>query len=85
MVSRVVPPDELIPTCHALAQDMLSCVPEALRGYKRVIDEGFATTFAEGLALEAKASRENAKELSAEEIARRRKSIQERGRGQSRS
>ena len=27
LVNRVVAPDELLPTCHALARDMLSCDP----------------------------------------------------------
>ena len=32
LVSRVVPADELLPTCRALARDMLSCDPEVLKG-----------------------------------------------------
>ncbi len=44
---------------------MLSCEPEVLRGYKRVIDEGFAATFADGLRIETKANREHARSLTA--------------------
>ena len=54
LVNRVVASDALLSTCHALAHDMLSCDPEVLRAYKRVIDEGYAATFADGLALEDK-------------------------------
>ena len=38
LVNRVVEPEALLSTCRALAEDMLSCDPETLRGYKRVID-----------------------------------------------
>jgi enoyl-CoA hydratase len=83
LLVRVVPPDELLTTCDQIARDVLSCVPEALRGYKRLIDEGFATTFGEGLRREAEASRAHAARVGAEEIARRREDVQARGRSQS--
>jgi enoyl-CoA hydratase len=82
LVNRVVPPDELLPACQRLAADMLSCDPESLRGYKRLIDAGFATTFEEGLHLEARASREHAKAVTPELVAARRGVVQERGRRQ---
>ena len=84
LVSRVVAPDELLPTCRALARDMLSCDPEVLVNYKRVIDEGFAATFADGLRLEAEASRRHASAVTPDAIAGRRATVQERGRAQSR-
>ena len=62
---------------------MLSCDPESLRGYKQLIDDGFATTFAAGLRLEARASREHAKSITPEIVAKRRGAVQERGRRQS--
>jgi enoyl-CoA hydratase len=81
LVNRVVPPDQLLPTVRRLAQDMLSCDPDLLRGYKQVLDEGYATTLAEGLEVEQRASRALA--IRPERVAERRKSIQERGRSQS--
>lgn len=84
LVSRVVPPAELLPTCERLARDMLSCDPTVLRSYKRVIDEGFAATFADGMRLEAEASRRHASAVKPEAIAQRRAAVQERGRSQSR-
>ena len=39
----------------ALAHDMLSCDPDMLKAYKRVIDDGYATTFGEGLRIEGDA------------------------------
>lgn len=83
LVSRVVAPDELMPTCRALAQDMLSCEPSTLRGYKKVIDDGFATTFGEAMALESERSRFHAKSVHPDEIEGRRAGIQARGRRQS--
>jgi len=83
LVNRVVAPAELLPTCRALAKDMLSCVPEVLRGMKRVIDEGFATTLSEGLKIEHEAWRARVQQVTPETIADRRASIQQRGRTQS--
>ena len=70
---------------RSLGRDMLSCVPEVLRRYKKVIDEGYATTFSDGLALETRASRDYGRTVKPEVFASRRKSVQERGRAQSRS
>ena len=82
LVNRVVQPDELLPTCRALARDMLSCDPTLMRAYKRVIDEGYATTFGEGLRIENDTSRAHARTLTAESIATRRAGVQARGREQ---
>jgi enoyl-CoA hydratase len=83
LVSRIVAPEELLPTCQALARDMLSCDPTVLRGYKRVIDEGFAVDFGAGRRLETEASRAHARAVTSDAIAERRRSVQERGRAQS--
>ncbi len=84
LVNRVVAPDELLPACRALARDMQSCDPEVVRGYKRVIDRGFAETFADGLRTEADANQAHARALTPERIAARREAVQARGRAQSR-
>ena len=82
LVNRVVSQAELLPTCRQLAADMLSCDPASLRGYKQLIDAGFATTFEEGLRLEARVSRDHAKAITPEMVAKRRAAVQERGRRQ---
>jgi enoyl-CoA hydratase len=82
LANRVVAPDELLPTCRALARDMLSCDAVVMRAYKRVIDEGFGQTFADGLRIENDASRAHARTLTAESIATRRAGVQSRGRQQ---
>lgn len=82
LVNRVVAPEELLSTCRALAKDMLSCVPETVRALKQLIDEGFATTFADGLQLEVDTARAHVGQISSEAIAARRATIQQRGRQQ---
>jgi enoyl-CoA hydratase len=83
LVNRVVPAEELIPTCVALARDMLSCDPRVVREVKRLIDAGYAATLAEGLRAEDAASREHMKRMTSGAIAARRAALQERGRSQS--
>lgn len=82
LVNRVVEPWELLPTCKALARDMLSCDQSILRAYKRVIDAGFRTTLREGLALELRENRERSASLTPEQIRARRAAVQDRGRTQ---
>jgi hypothetical protein len=76
LVNRVVAPADLLPTCLALARDMLSCEPKTMRAYKALIDRGFARPLAEGIALERDASREHVKQVSAADVAARRQAIQ---------
>jgi enoyl-CoA hydratase len=80
LVNRVVEPDDLLPTCTALARDMASCVPHVLRGYKRLIDEGAGMPLSEALAHERNVAIESAKATSTATIARRRDEVQRRGR-----
>ena len=84
LVNRVVPADELLPICHALAQDMLSCVPEVMREYKRLIDRGHALSLGDGLALEHEISRARNARVTGDDVAARRAGIQQRGRAQAR-
>ena len=81
-MNRVVPAGELLSTCHQLALDMLSCDPPSLRRYKQMIDRGYAGTFADGMALEQRISREHMAGVTPEAVAARRAGIQDRGRQQ---
>jgi enoyl-CoA hydratase len=84
LVNRVVAPEQLLPTCKALARDILSTEPKTRREIKRLIDAGWGTTFSEGMRLELEASRDHSrKEVTAERVAARRTGIQQRGRSQS--
>ncbi len=85
LVNRVVSGPELLPTCLALADDMLSCNPAVLQEVKRLIDTGYATTLEHGLRLEDAAARAHAGRVSSADIATRRAAVQDRGRQQSRS
>jgi len=80
LVNRVVAPEELLPACRALAADMLSCDPKALRGYKKLIDEGYGMAFSDALSHEAEAAVGFATGVTADEIAARREGVMERGR-----
>jgi len=82
LVNRVVSPEALLPTCRQLAKDMLGCEPATMRAYKKLIDQGFAETFGDGLRREIQASLDHVKSVSSQAIAERRKGIQERGRTQ---
>jgi enoyl-CoA hydratase len=82
LVNRVVAPEELLPTCRALAKDILSCVPEMVRDLKRVIDAGYGVSLSEGLRIEKEAWAEQVRQVTPEAIATRRTAIQQRGRTQ---
>jgi enoyl-CoA hydratase len=82
LVNRVVPADELLPTCRKLAEDMLSVVPECLPAYKKLIDDGFAEDFGTALKTERRVSSAANKAVTPDAVAERRKGIQERGKQQ---
>lgn len=82
LVSRVVPPEQLLPAALSLARDMQTCPREVLRSYKRLIDEGYRETMKDGLALETKRSLEHMRSVSAADISARRAGVQSRGRAQ---
>ena len=82
LVGSVVAPAELLPSAQALARDVLSCDPKSIRGYKRVIDEGFALPFREALALESRAASRHMESVTPEQVRGRRAAIQQRGRAQ---
>jgi enoyl-CoA hydratase len=79
LVNRVVAPEDLLPTCRALAQDMLSGVPETVRAMKRVIDEGYMVSLTEGLQIEHEAFEAHINQVTQETLAARRADIQRRG------
>ena len=80
LVNHVYAADELLPAAKKLAQEMATCDPGMLRNYKRVIDDGFATSFGEGLRLEVKRSAEHAEGVTAQSVEAARKAVTERGR-----
>ena len=82
LVNRVVAPEDLISTCLELANDIKSCPADMIRKYKKLIDDGFQMTYADGIELERKMNSAHFQTLQAQTIAERRKGIMERGREQ---
>jgi len=82
LINRVVTAEELLPVCRKLAEDMLSVVPECLPAYKKLIDDGFAESFGDGLKTERKVSSAANKSVSPDAIAERRAGVQNRGKQQ---
>ena len=81
LVNRIVPREELMPTCHALAQDMLSCVPEVMSEYKRQIDHAYDLSLGDAMVYEADICRRH-RSPSAEAVSERRLLVQQRARHQ---
>jgi len=82
LVNRVVPVAQLMTSARALAADMAQVEPVFAAAYKRLIDDGFAATFGDGLAIEhARSSAANAA-VSPDTIAANRVTVQARGRQQ---
>jgi enoyl-CoA hydratase len=83
MINRVVPPEALLPTAQALARDILETEPATRSTVKRIMDAGWATDLAEGMAIEQEASREHMRRnVTPEAVSARRSAIQDRGRRQ---
>jgi len=80
LVNHVVAPDDLLSLARKLASDMASIDPAFLAAYKSLIDDGYAASFAEGMAIEVRRSGEANAAVSAEEVEARRAGVQERGR-----
>ncbi|HRD46615.1 MAG TPA: enoyl-CoA hydratase [Caulobacter sp.] len=82
LVNRVVPAADLLPTAKTLAADMATIPVETLSLYKSIIDEGYALSFADGMALENRRSTANNRTVTPEAVEARRAGIQARGRTQ---
>ncbi len=80
LVNRVYKADELLPAAIKLGHEMASCDPDLLRNYKKVIDDGFAQTFADGQRLEIRRSAEHAAGVTAESVEAARQAVTARGR-----
>ena len=81
LVNRIVPSAELMPTCIALAKDMLSAVPESMLASKRLIDRGYDLALGDAMTYEVEINRMY-KTPAAEKVAERLSGIQQRGREQ---
>ena len=82
LVNRVVAPHELVPTARRLAADMATIDPVFSANYKRLINDGYATTFTDGMALEAERSIAANSRVSAAAVETARAAVVARGRSQ---
>ena len=82
LVNRVVAPEQLLPVARQIAADMLSAIPEMLISYKRVINDGFALSFGDGLRLEGERARSANSSVQARDVEQRRSAIRARGKAQ---
>ena len=82
LVSRVVAPEDLLDACRQVAMDIASCVPETVKVYKQMVNEGLQTDLATGLAMERSVMRDVNQRVSGDVIANRRSSVQQRGKNQ---
>ncbi len=82
LVNRVVEPDSLLAEARRIAGDIASIDPGFIAAYKSLINEGYAASFGDGLALEHARSSAANSAVSPEEVEARRAAVQARGRTQ---
>ena len=82
LVSRVVAPEDLLDACRQVATDIASCVPETVKVYKKMVNDGLQTDLAAGLAMERSVMTEVNQRVSGDVIANRRSGVQQRGKNQ---
>ena len=82
LVNHVTAPEALLALARRLAGDMAGIDPAFLASYKQLIDDGYAASFGEGLAIEATRSSTANAAVAPEQVEARRTAVQERGREQ---
>lgn len=82
LVSRVVAPEVLGEECRKLAMDIASCVPETVKVYKQMVNDGLNPDLAAGMAMERSVMVHANRGVSGGAVARRRSAVQQRGQAQ---
>ncbi len=82
LVNRVLEPEQLLPAATALARDMANIDPAMLAAYKKLIDDGYALSFGDGLALEADRSTAANGQVEPQAVEQARLAVMARGRAQ---
>lgn len=82
LVNRVVEPEELLPVCEQLAEDITSTVPEILSRYRQLIDDGFSLNFGDAMKLEQQVAQDVNSRVTPDDIEARREAIRARGQKQ---
>ena len=79
LVLEVVAPDQLLPYCRKMAQDILSCDQATLRDYRDAIREGLQKSYGDGFALETRLAKAGLAHFDAAGFGKKRKAIMDRG------
>ena len=82
LVNHVLPREQLLPRAIEMASNMCACVPEVLRQYKALIDDGYSMPLQEALAWEEAKAIESAKQASNQILEARRKDVLDKGRSE---
>ncbi|MEH6585903.1 MAG: enoyl-CoA hydratase [Halioglobus sp.] len=82
LLNHVVGEDALLPLAISMAEDMVACVPQTLKAYKPLIDEGYSMPLAEALPWEEALSIVSAQKTMADMIARRKDEVLAKGRSE---
>ncbi|MGG7566204.1 enoyl-CoA hydratase [Rhodovulum sp. DZ06] len=82
LINRVVPADQLVEEAMKIAAKIAESDPEFIAAERKLIDEGLAGSFADGMKAERAASRAWNASRSAADLEARRKKVTERGRTQ---
>jgi enoyl-CoA hydratase/carnithine racemase len=72
----------LLQECRQVAADIASCVPETVKVYKQMVNEGLETTLGAGQAMERSVMGHVNKRVPGDAIAARRSGVQQRGQSQ---
>ncbi|MFK7977956.1 MAG: enoyl-CoA hydratase [Halioglobus sp.] len=82
LVSRVVEPEALLDECRKIAADIVSCVPETVKVYKQMVNEGLGMDLSAGLTMERRVMTHVNKQVPGGAIGERRNAVQDRGKAQ---
>ena len=82
LVSRVVNPEDLLAECCKVATDIASCVPETVKVYKQMVNDGLQTDLGGGLTMERNVMTHANQRVSGDAIGARRSDVQQRGKTQ---
>lgn len=82
MVSRVVAADQLLADARKVAGDIASCVPETVKTYKQLVNQGLDSTLGAGMEMEKLVMQHANSKVGGDVISQRRKGVQERGKSQ---
>lgn len=85
LVLDVVSPDQLLPYCRKLAQDILSCDQQTLKDIRAAMRLGLGRTVREGLLLEADLAKASVRRFDAAGFGSTRQAVMNRGKAQSAS